>query len=82
MTTPLKAIKKYCVTCKGRKNVEACEEKKCHLYSFRLGINPNSKRKPLSEEKKQILRERLAEALKKRDKAKIFSVGPVPNTAR
>lgn len=58
-SNPLKAIKEKCLNdcCAGmRDEVVNCLCTKCPLYEFRLGKNPY--RKPMSEEKREKMRER------------------------
>jgi len=40
---PVKAIRKFCIQCMGgqTREVKKCTAKKCPLYIFRLGKNPN-----------------------------------------
>jgi len=49
--TPIKAIQRFCMECVGEvgykanyKERELCPNKKCYLYPFRLGKNPNFKK--------------------------------------
>lgn len=41
--SPVKAIKKHCLECSGdnAKERKNCAIKKCQLYPYRLGKNPN-----------------------------------------
>lgn len=41
--SPVKAIRKFCVQCMGgqTREVKKCTAKKCPLYFFRMGKNPN-----------------------------------------
>lgn len=59
-TSALKAIRQQCLICVGCADmVKTCTEKnKCSLWPYRLGTNPNHKKR-LSEEQRQVLRERL-----------------------
>lgn len=56
--TPMKAIRQKCLECScgSSTEVKECKVTKCPLYEFRLGKNPN--RKNLTDEERQILRER------------------------
>lgn len=56
--TPMKAIRQKCLECScgSSTKVKECKVTKCPLYEFRLGKNPN--RKNLTDEERQILRER------------------------
>ena len=62
--TPLKAIKQFCYECCGenRSEVRGCTSTTCALKPFRLGKNPYIKHKGLSEEQKELARQRLADA--------------------
>ena len=69
--TPLKAIRAKCLDCSGdsANEVKLCPVKWCPLYPYRSGKNPNIKRKPLTEEQKTVIKERLAKARKERKKS-------------
>ena len=43
--TPIKAIRKHCIECCGgsHKEVRECNRVDCHLYPYRMGINPRRK---------------------------------------
>jgi len=45
-TTPLKAIRLWCLDCSGLqpKEIRDCERKECPLYLYRFGKNPRRKR--------------------------------------
>lgn len=47
-TSPLKAIRKYCIECCGGqyKEVTLCTAKNCQLYPFRGGKNPYYAKNP------------------------------------
>ena len=64
ITSPLEAIKEMCIDCCGGEKswVIDCTDKKCALYSFRLGKNPYRKSKEYTEEEKEILKERIKNA--------------------
>ena len=66
--TPLKAIKQFCYECCGenRSEVRGCTSATCALKPFRLGKNPYINRKGLSEEQKELARQRLADARNRR----------------
>ena len=66
--TPLKAIKQFCYECCGenRSEVRGCTSTTCALKPFRLGKNPYIKHKGLSEEQKELARQRLADARNRR----------------
>lgn len=46
-TTPIKAIRAKCLDCSifQPKEVRFCSAEECSLYPFRLGKNPNRKKK-------------------------------------
>lgn len=51
--TPLKCIKAKCQECRGTKltvKIEACPEKECPLYPYRMGKDPHRKPVTLSPE--------------------------------
>jgi len=45
--TPVKSIRAYCLDCCGDspKEVRCCPSSECPLHPFRMGKNPNAKRK-------------------------------------
>ncbi len=58
-TSPIKAIRHKCLDCCAGSytEVEKCPAKKCPLWHFRFGKNPF--RKPVSEERRAALSERM-----------------------
>lgn len=60
-TEILRTIKSHCTECCGGSEYEAklCTCKECHLYAFRTGKDTLAVKRVLSEEEKQVLRERL-----------------------
>lgn len=66
--TPIKAIRKKCLDCSGDSSneVKNCNLDWCPLYPYRLGRNPNRKT-VLTEEQKEIVRQRFAKARSKKD---------------
>lgn len=68
-TTPLEAIKDFCMECCGyqRDEVKNCTAPKCALYSFRLGKNPYRKSKDYSEDELEKMRERIRKAREKKN---------------
>lgn len=60
-----KAIKARCLDCSGNntQEVKNCKFTTCDLYPYRLGKSPNRVR-VLTEDQKQVLRERFAQARK------------------
>lgn len=62
--SPLKAIRQNCLDCMcGNANeVKLCTVTKCALYPYRLGHNPNRKKREMTEEQKQATAERLKKA--------------------
>lgn len=63
--TPMKAIRAKCLDCccGSASEVKLCTAVNCPLHPFRLGKNPNIKRE-YSEEQREQMRERLANARK------------------
>ena len=66
--TPMKAIRAKCLECSnGSANeVRLCPIPDCPLYEFRLGKNPNIKKRELTEEQRAELRERARHMLSRR----------------
>ena len=60
-TTPVKAIKAYCLQCclESAMEVKLCPSEECPLHPFRQGKNPFYKARKLTEEQKQRNIERL-----------------------
>jgi hypothetical protein len=58
---PAKAIRAFCLGCSGDSpsEVKNCPVEKCPLYPFRFGKNPYRQRRELTEEERQVLRDRL-----------------------
>lgn len=60
---PVKAIKQHCLECScyQRDEVKLCPCTSCFLWPFRFGKNPyrSGKRKPLTDEQREALRQRL-----------------------
>lgn len=63
-TNPVKAIRLKCLDCSGGSSteVEKCTLANCALYPFRLGKNPFRTKRELTEEQKQVIRERFAKS--------------------
>lgn len=63
ITSPLKAIRAFCLSCCGdsAKEVKECTSKDCVLKPFRFGTNPYTKRE-MTEEQRQQAAERLRKA--------------------
>ena len=61
-TNPVKVIRQYCLDCSNGSphEVRKCHINDCPLYPFRFGKNPYRKKRVLSEERKEVLRQRLA----------------------
>lgn len=60
-TTPLRAIKQQCLQCVGGNfnHVKDCkEENRCTLWKYRLGKNPNKKKRVLTEEQRDAICQR------------------------
>ena len=66
ITNPVKAIRAFCVDCCGGSSmmVKGCSAPDCALYPFRLGKNPYRKSRELTEEERQVLRDRLKKVRK------------------
>lgn len=65
----MNAIKNKCMDCccDQRTEVKECGAVKCPLHPFRLGKDPYKKKRELTEEQKEILRERMKNARKNKD---------------
>lgn len=62
ITSPLKAIRAYCLGCAGTSNeVKLCPAEKCELHVFRSGHNPFRK-STMTEEQRAAAAERLRKA--------------------
>ena len=59
--TPIKAIRANCIICMcGQVNeVKLCPCTDCPLYPYRMGKNPNRKGKPMTDEQRTEVAERL-----------------------
>lgn len=68
--SPLRAIRLNCIECMGEHNPSKCEITHCKLWPFRLGKDPYRKKRELTEQQK----ERLKDTLKKAREAKNQSV--------
>lgn len=64
ITNPVKAIRAFCLECCGNSSeaVRECTAPRCALYAFRFGKNPYLKRRELTEEEREELRNRLKKA--------------------
>ena len=60
ITSPLKAIKAFCVDCMGGQPtyVKDCTSTNCPLYAFRMGKNPYNTRQ-LTDEQRKAASERM-----------------------
>lgn len=69
---PVKAIREFCLDCCGDSaaDVKGCTSIKCALHPFRLGKNPYRSKREMSEDQKEALRVRIAEARKQKGGAK------------
>lgn len=65
----LKAVKNHCLECSGyqREEVKECPRIHCNLYPFRFGKNPYRKKRQMSEEQKQAMKERMSKYWKNKD---------------
>jgi hypothetical protein len=63
--TPCKAIHRFCIDCMGgsQKGPRMCNNSKCPLFTYRLGMNPKRKKRGKS-----------TPSTKKRQSEKIFGV--------
>ena len=61
--TPIKAIRAKCLDCSNGSayEVKLCPIKRCPLYEFRFGKNPNIKRE-YTDEQREEMRQRLMKA--------------------
>ena len=59
--SPVKAIRLKCLDCSygSPKEVALCPLTFCPVYPFRMGTNPNRRRRPLSEDERRACAERL-----------------------
>ena len=62
ITSPLRAIRQFCIQCSGDspREASACPEEKCPLWNFKTGHSPFTPKRELSEEQKRAGAERLA----------------------
>lgn len=66
ITNPVKAIRAKCLDCCCGSTAEVawCSVIGCALHPFRFGKNPYRQRREMTEEERQVLRDRLREARK------------------
>lgn len=66
--TPIKAIRAKCLDCMCDQvaEVKNCPIETCPLYPFRMGHNPNIGKRELTDEQRQAMKERLANARAKK----------------
>ncbi len=67
--TPIQALRARCVDCCGGlvQEVRYCTARRCPSWPFRMGTSPwRAERAPLTDEQKEVLRTRMAEANKHR----------------
>lgn len=64
ITNPVKAIRSKCLDCccGSPSEVKNCTVVQCPLFPFRFGKNPYRKKREMTEEEKQALRDRLRRA--------------------
>ena len=69
--TPMKAIREKCLDCSGGSSneVKLCTVTGCALYPFRLGKNPNIKKREYTEEERAELASRFGNVQKNRESA-------------
>ena len=67
ITSPLKAIRAKCIDCccEQLNEVKYCPASNCPLHPFRFGKNPFRAKRELTEEQKEVLRQRLEIGLAK-----------------
>ena len=67
ITSPLKAIRAKCLDCccEQLNEVKYCPASNCPLHPFRFGRNPFRAKRELTEEQKEVLRQRLEIGLAK-----------------
>ena len=67
--TPMQAICAKCLDCMcgQKREIKLCTCTDCPLYDFRLGKNPNIKKRELTEEQRAELRERAKTNLRKKE---------------
>lgn len=60
VTSPIKAIRKYCLVCScyQSEEVKKCTVYDCYLYPFRMGHSPYRQPRELSDEQREAIRER------------------------
>ena len=65
MSTPIKAIREKCKDCMcGQINeIKLCPITECSLFSYRLGTNPNIKKRDYTDEQRKTMGERLQQNL-------------------
>ena len=70
---PVKAIRRKCIDCSGwnQREVELCPLTECTLYPFRFGKNPFRTKREVSDEQREAMKQRLAEARKRRTDEKV-----------
>jgi len=66
--TPLQAIRAKCLDCSAGSayEVRMCVIPECSLFPYRFGKNPNRKKRELTEEQKEALREQIKKARESR----------------
>ena len=60
----LKAIRAYCINCccGSAAEVKLCPVEKCELYKYRLGHDPDRKKRELTDEQRAACAERMNKA--------------------
>ena len=63
-TSPLSAIKEFCLECCGYNSAEvrSCVDEHCPLYMMRTGVNKSKPKRQMTEEQRQTAKERLQKA--------------------
>ena len=67
--SPVKSIRTYCLDCSnGSANeVKLCPAENCPLYRYRLGANPNIKRRKLTDEQRREFVQRMGMSSQKHE---------------
>ena len=61
LVSPLKTIRAHCLACNGTAHeVELCPCTTCELYPYRFGHDPRRAPRELTDDQRQIMRDRFA----------------------
>jgi len=76
--SPLRTIRAHCIDCSVTAHeVELCPVTKCKLWPYRLGHDPRREKRELSDEQREVIRNRLARKNKPLDKGEINEGGQI-----